>query len=79
MATLPIAAHDPPPRRNPCLVLPVSIVALRAEACDGKSVIISLATKYSSAERVYSVPLECFHDLVVDLRRLNASSDIASN
>ncbi|MGA9202045.1 MAG: hypothetical protein WBZ67_16280, partial [Pseudolabrys sp.] len=61
------------------LPIPVGIVALRAEACDGKSVIISLTTKYSSAERVYSVPLECFHDLVVDLRRLNASSDIASN
>ena len=79
MATLAISAHDPPPRRIPRLVLPVSIVALRAEACDDKSVIISLATKYSSAERVYSVPLECFHDFVVDLRRLNASSDIVSN
>ena len=79
MATLAIAAHDPPPRRIPRLVLPVSIVALRAKACDGKSVITSLATKYSSDERVYSVPLECLHDLVVDLRRLNASSDIASN
>jgi hypothetical protein len=79
MAALPITSRDPPPRRIAHLVLPVSVVALRAEACDGTSVIISLATKYSGAERVYSVPLECFHDLIVDLRRLNALSDIASN
>jgi hypothetical protein len=32
-----------------------------------------LRTKYSSAERKYSVPIECFHDLIVDLQRLNAS------
>jgi hypothetical protein len=35
-------------------------------------VVISLTTKYSTAERTYSVPLECFDDLVVDLQRLNA-------
>jgi len=54
--------------------LPISVVALRAEAYsfDDKSVIISMTTKYSSAERTYSVPLECFHDIVVDLQRLNA-------
>jgi hypothetical protein len=79
MAALPTTSHNPRPRGIAHPVLPVSVVALRAEACDGKSVIISLATKYSSAERVYSVPLECFHDLTVDLRRLNALSDIASN
>jgi hypothetical protein len=32
-----------------------------------------LRTKFSSAERKYSVPLECFNDLIVDLQRLNAS------
>jgi hypothetical protein len=54
--------------------IPVSVIALRAEAYspDGK-VIISLRTKFSGAERRYSVPIECFHDLIVDLQRLNAS------
>ena len=54
--------------------LPVSVIALRADAYspDG-NVVISLRTKYSSAERKYSVPIECFHDLIVDLRRLNAA------
>jgi hypothetical protein len=56
--------------------LPVSIVALRAEGytMDGTSIVISLRTKFSSAERRYSVPVECFRDLIVDLRRLNASN-----
>ena len=53
---------------------PVSVVALRAEgySADGDAIVISLRTKYSTAERRYSVPLECFRDLVVDLRRLSA-------
>jgi hypothetical protein len=57
-------------------VAPVSVVALRAESCsaDGAFVIVSLRTKYSSAERKYSIPIECFHDLTLDLRRLNASN-----
>jgi hypothetical protein len=52
----------------------VSVIALRADAYspDG-NVVISLRTKFSSAERKYSVPIECFHDLIVDLQRLNAS------
>jgi hypothetical protein len=55
--------------------LPVSVIALRAEgySADGRCVVISLRTKFSSAERKYSIPLECFHDLIVDLQRLNAS------
>ena len=54
--------------------IPVSVIALRADAysSDG-NVVISLRTKFSSAERKYSVPIECFHDLIVDLQRLNAS------
>ena len=54
--------------------LPVSVVALRAESYspDG-NVVISLRTTFSRAERKYSVPLECFHDLVIDLERLNAN------
>jgi hypothetical protein len=57
----------------PRLTLPVSVVALRAQAYspDDKTVVISLTTKYSTAERTYSVPLECFDDLVVDLQRLD--------
>jgi hypothetical protein len=53
--------------------LPVSVLALRAEgySSDGNSVVISLRTKFSGAERKYSVPLECFRDLIVDLQRLN--------
>jgi len=55
----------------------VSVAALRAKAYspDGTSVVISLRTRYSNAERKYSVPLECFQDLIVDLRRLNASTE----
>jgi hypothetical protein len=54
--------------------LPVSVLALRAEGYspDGNSVVISLRTKFSNAERKYSVPLECLRDLIVDLQRLNA-------
>src|SRR5262249_5297876 len=54
--------------------LPVSVVALRAErySADGDNIIVSLRAKYSTAERKYAIPLECFHDLIVDLRRLNA-------
>jgi hypothetical protein len=55
--------------------LPVSIVGLRAESysADGRSVVISLRTKFSTAERKYSVPIECFHDLILDLQRLNGT------
>ena len=54
--------------------IPISVIALRAEdySPDGKNVIISLTTKYSTTERKFSVPVECFYDLVVDLQRLNA-------
>jgi hypothetical protein len=54
----------------------VSVIALRADGYspDGKNLIISLTTKYSAAERKFSVPVECFHDLIVDLQRLNAAA-----
>ena len=57
-------------------ILPVSIVALRAESYspDG-NVTISLRTAFSKAERKYLVPLECFHDLIIDLQRLNVSKE----
>ena len=52
----------------------VTVVAFRAESysSDG-NLIISLRTKYSSAERKYSVPFDCLKDLLVDLQRLQAS------
>ena len=55
--------------------VPISVVALRAESysADGDIIVVSLRTKYSAAERKYYIPLECFHDLIVDLRRLNAA------
>ena len=54
----------------------VSVTALRAEgySADDGNIVISLRTKYSTAERRYSVPLECLRDLVVDLRRLSMSA-----
>lgn len=54
--------------------IPISVVALRAErysAGDG-NIVVSLRAKYPSAER-HSIPVECFEDLIVDLRRLSAS------
>ena len=61
----------------PQLALPISVVALRAEAYspDDRTVLISLTTKYSSVERTYAVPLDCFYDLVVDLEKLGALKD----
>jgi hypothetical protein len=59
--------------------LPVSVVALRAErySAADDSVVISLRTKYSTAERTYSVPVECLRDLIVDLRRLSLAAPTA--
>jgi hypothetical protein len=56
--------------------LPVSVVALRAESysADDENIVISLRTKYSTAERKYSIPVDCLQDLIVDLRRLSLSA-----
>ena len=56
--------------------LPVGVVALRAESysADDGCVVISLRTKFSAAERSYSVPVECLQDLIIDLRRLSFSA-----
>ena len=61
--------------------IPISVIALRADdySLDGKDLIISLTTKYSAAERKYSVPVECFHDLIVDLQRLNAAASATTS
>jgi hypothetical protein len=50
------------------------VISVRAQAYspDDQTVVISLTTKYSTAERTYSVPPGCLDDLVVDLQRLNA-------
>jgi hypothetical protein len=52
--------------------LPVSVTELRAESYseDGDNIVISLRTEYSTNERKYSIPVECFRDLIIDLRRL---------
>jgi hypothetical protein len=63
-----------PTASNPLrFALPISVVSVRAQAYspDDQTLVISLTTKYSTAERTYSVPLECLDDLVVDLQRLN--------
>jgi hypothetical protein len=54
-------------------ILPIAVTALRADeySADGRHVVIALRTRYSNTERKYSVPIECFHDLIVDLQRLN--------
>ncbi len=56
---------------------PISVTSLMAEgySADGGNVIISLTTKYSGAERKYSVPVERLYDFVVGLRRLAAQRD----
>ena len=53
--------------------LPVSVVALRAKSYSAAddSIVVSLRTKYSTAERTYSVPADCLEDLIGDLRRLS--------
>jgi hypothetical protein len=53
--------------------LPVSVVALRAKTYSAAddSIVVSLRTKYSTAERIYSVPADCLEDLIADLRRLS--------
>ena len=52
---------------------PLSVEALRAESYSAAddSIVISLRTKYSTAERMYSVPVECLQALITDLRRLS--------
>jgi hypothetical protein len=63
-----------PTASNPLrFALPISVVSVRAQAYspDDQTLVISLTTKYSTAERTYSVPLGCLDDLVVDLQRLN--------
>ena len=53
--------------------LPVSVVALRVESYSAAddSIVISFRTKYSTAERKYSVPVDCLEDFIADLRRLS--------
>jgi hypothetical protein len=52
---------------------PLSVVALRAESYSAAddSIVISLRLKYSTAERTYTVPVDCLQDLIADLRQLS--------
>ena len=56
---------------------PINVIDIRAHeySPDEKNVIISLATKYSAERRTYSVPVECLHVLIADLRNLRPTSD----
>ena len=58
---------------------PLSVEALRGQSYSAAddSIVISLRAKYSTIERVYSVPVECLRDLIVDLRRLSLSAPAA--
>lgn len=58
--------------------VPINVIAVRAleYSADAKDLVISLTTKYSRADRIYSVPLQCFYDLILDLRRLNSFDGI---
>jgi len=53
--------------------LPVSVDALRVESYSATddSIVILLRPKYSTAERAYSIPVECLQDLIVGLRQLS--------
>jgi hypothetical protein len=55
----------------------ISVVAFRAArySQDGKSVLVSFRTKFSSAERKYLVPMECLRDFIIDLQRLHVSPE----
>lgn len=46
-------------------------------SADRQNVVLALTVKYSRAERAYSVPIECFEDLIIDLKRLNAKAQAA--
>jgi len=52
---------------------PLSAVALRVESYSvaDDSIVISLRLKYSTAERTYTVPVDCLQDLIADLRQLS--------
>ena len=56
---------------------PISVIDIRAHeySADGKAIMISLATKYSAERRTYSVPVECLHTLIADLRTLKRPSE----
>jgi hypothetical protein len=62
---------------NQSKVPPIETIALRASdrTPDGKNIIISLKTRYSS-ERAYSVPIECLFELIADLQRLNSPNGV---
>jgi len=56
--------------------LALSVTALRAESYSAHSgnIVISLRTKYSANAQKYSIPVECFRDLISDLQRLDIAT-----
>ena len=56
---------------------PIDAIDIRAHeySPDGKSIVISLATKYAAERRTYSVPVESLYELLSDLQKLERPSD----
>jgi hypothetical protein len=54
--------------------IPIAVVDFRADdySPDGKSVIVSLTTKYSAQRRTYSLPLPCLYAFIADLQKLQS-------
>src|SRR5262245_19719818 len=55
-------------------IFPIDVVDFRADnySSDGKSVVVSLTTKYSAERRTYALPLACLHSFIADLQKLYA-------
>jgi hypothetical protein len=55
---------------------PIGAIDFRADSYspDGKTIIVSLATKYSAERRTYSVPVQCLYDFVADLKKLKSTT-----
>jgi hypothetical protein len=55
------------------------VVAMRATeySADGRNVVISLTTKYTS-ERLFSVPVTCLRDFIADLEKLKSPTASSS-
>jgi hypothetical protein len=56
-------------------ILPIDVVDFRADTYspDGKSVVISLTTKYSAERRIYSLPVPCLYAFIADLQKLQSA------
>src|SRR5262245_50164951 len=54
---------------------PIAATDLRAErySPDGKTIVVSLATKYSAERRSYSLPVTCLYGFIADLQKLQST------